>query len=347
MPYLGIGIDGCKIKVRLKFNNADPGSYYVVPLYYVDGLGYVKIPHTFASIVLTTFDRSGEKEIEMKIAGFPLMGETGGKSILLLIQHSRTGIYVSEKEIPVYFSSSPFEHFSISLKTVEEDGKRYALVIVFYTMSKYKFDEETPFGVFTTLLKEEDEYGSKKVWSEGWIETTNLYLIYDRRKGPDKGESLLVELLETTETPYMICGVQGIKSDIGWGVVNENIFANRIQGAKALDFLLRTVMSLTHDLPYIGPIFKYTDPIMELLKLTKEREIPQLTRIYPQFFDYRRYSIEPYIFIGMPECGGVRWVGITTTLKFTPEYDNSTITVIVLINDYYYYDTSIRLNVGS
>jgi len=355
LPYLGIDVEGCKIKIRLRFTNAEAGSYYIIPLYYVDGLGYVEIPHTPASVSI--FDRTSEQETEIKIAGFPLMGVSGEKRILLLVEHhpSRgSPRYVAEREITVYFSSNYskmyFEKFSFSSTTIEDEfyRERYAPVIVFYFADRYHFDKESPFAVYVTLLREQkepSEYRGKKIWIEGWIDSANLYLIYDRRKGPDRGEVSLNELLELSIYPIAFCYMRGVRADILWEKIDGSTLMSRLEGKKAVNFLLHTLMGLTTILPYIGPVFKFTNTIMDLLGL-KGREVPQLSRIYSQFFDYKRYLIEPYIFVGMPECGSVRWVGINTELKFTREYNNGEITVIVLINDYYYYATSVRLNAG-
>jgi len=280
------------------------------------------------------------------------MGMTGEKSILLLVEFfpsSGSPRYVAEKVISVYFDSRPFERFNMGLTTMTDGDTRYAFILIFYFVNRYNFNSEAPFGVFMSLLREggpsgKSQYRNEKVWTSVPIEGANIYLIYDRRKGPDKSETLLREILELSNIPVVSC--RGINPDVFWGTVNEDVFGNRLKARRALDFLQRVTMGLAASLPYIGPIFQFNDPIMELLGLAKERPLPRLNRIYSQFFDYSKYVIEPYIFIGVPECGSVSWIGIVTKLKFTYEYNEATITAIGLINNYYYYGSSVRLNIG-
>lgn len=353
MPVLASYGGACEVTLRVRFNNVDPGPYRIKPYYYVEELGFVEIPSVGGELFVYAYGRTGETMIRMKLVGIPLLGEVGTKDILLLIidgDEVGKDIVVGERSVTIFYYPSEMGYkLRYSFKIEEIHGTKYVTVIVFNYMPVYRYDVETPFSVYTALLFNGGNYRDKTLWKFEGINAANIYLIYDRRKGPETKDSRIDEILETYDVPKITCGSMPI--DIGWSSVSERVFSERIRGSDALSLLDSLAIDLAlKPLEVVGDLLS---KIMEVLGLMNKPRLPALSRIYSNLFDYSKYVVEPYTFIGMPGCGSSLWVGVKTNLKFTNEYNNGEIHVVVLIDSgvpahpYYYHGTNISLNVSA
>jgi len=382
LPYLSFSqITGCKINVKVRLNNVKINDeYQIVPLYYTEDLGYIELPHTGGIIHISYFESGKpERDVEIVLSGMPLMGGAGEKSIILLVlQTSDGGVClksplhptpITEKSINVYFSP-PYNTVSSPFIKFEKDHS-YAIVIIFGTENRYDLERETPFTIYATLLgrgihigsgtteypdkgcntpkccAKIDRYNNKELWEIKPIENAVIYMIYGRRKGPDISEASYRELIRYVYRPPACWN----KFDVAWRTMNLKTSVERLQEKTRLNRIWGVVYSTIQVAPPIDSLITFTTIIKDALcayfNYGCERPMPVLPQIYPQFFDYNKYSITHYIYIGPPSnCYASLWFGLETKLKFTREYNNGEITAIILINDYYHHVASIRLNVG-
>lgn len=178
-----------------------------------------------------------------------------------------------------------------------------------------------PLGVYLMLLNRTSQnvlksiLNSENVFELPGIPEANIYVFFDRRRGPDIDQYRLLERVnaEFRMEDSIICSSLYRRENVNtWEFLNPSLLASRIRGKRASEILTGYVISIAR---YIGNLINVLRDLFELLG-----EPFDITQQYPDVFDPNKYVMLSFISVNPPSCVLSTVLKAEMYLSFPREY---------------------------
>mgnify|MGYP001772886826 CR=1 FL=1 len=288
--------------LRVNYRTDYPGSYTVYLLHRTTNpmLG------GNAYIILEGFQINlrSEGSFDITFAGTPLMlTEESGRAELVVVIYTET----SARSVRWAMKSATYEVHkddpSMRYRIVHDRGTRdIKLLLISETKSSYALGaNREPLGVYLVLLRWTSQnvlksiLNSENVYELPGIPEANIYVFFDRRRGPDIDSYMLCERSNAELTMSSIVCLGSRREDFNnWGILVPSIIADRIKSRNAFGLISRYIIGIARQ---IGDLIKV---FIDLYGL--RRESLDITEQYPDMFNPNRYVMLSFISVNPPAC---------------------------------------------